>query len=50
MPGHASEQGGRTLTAENAVPLLLSDVYAQLPDPEQQDVFFSAAARSVFAR
>jgi len=40
--------GGRTLTAETAVPLLLNEVYAQLPDPEQQDVFFSAAARSVF--
>jgi hypothetical protein len=40
--------GGRTLTAETAVPLLLNEIYAQLPDPLQQDVFFSAAARSVF--
>jgi len=47
--GPVRTAGGRTLTADNAVPLLLSDVYAQLPDPEQQDVFFSAAARSVFA-
>ncbi len=38
----------RTLTAENAVPLLLNQVYADYPDPAVQDAFFAAAARSVF--
>ncbi|WP_423494743.1 DUF4012 domain-containing protein [Microbacterium esteraromaticum] len=37
-----------TISAENAVPLLLSDVYSLLPDPKMQDAFFAAAAASVF--
>lgn len=36
------------INAENAVPLLLSDVYSLLPDPKMQDAFFAAAAASVF--
>ncbi|MFI5914823.1 DUF4012 domain-containing protein [Dactylosporangium sp. NPDC051541] len=40
--------GGETLTADNAVRLLLSDVYARLPHQEQQDAYFAGAARAVF--
>jgi hypothetical protein len=40
--------GGRELSADNAVQLLLSQVYADIADPSQQNVFFNAAARSVF--
>ncbi|GAB3630751.1 hypothetical protein GCM10027421_01040 [Microbacterium shaanxiense] len=36
------------LTSENAVPLLLSQVYSLVPEPELQDAFFAAAASSVF--
>ena len=39
---------GETLTADNAVPLLLNEVYAKYPDPAVQDAFFAAAAQSVF--
>ncbi|QWZ08112.1 DUF4012 domain-containing protein [Nocardioides panacis] len=39
---------GRELTADNAVQLLLSQVYADIADPDRQNVFFDAAARSVF--
>lgn len=39
---------GETLTADNAVPLLLNEVYAKYPDPTVQDAFFAAAAQSVF--
>ncbi|MFJ5143990.1 DUF4012 domain-containing protein [Curtobacterium sp. NPDC088465] len=39
---------GETLTSDNAVQLLLSDVYAKYPDPEVQDVFFASAASAVF--
>jgi hypothetical protein len=44
----AGMPAGTALTADNAVPLLLSDVYARIPDPSVQDRFFAAAARSVF--
>ena len=40
---------GQTLTAENAVAMLLSDVYAQIPDPALQNVYFNAVASQVFA-
>ena len=46
--GPVETAGGRTLTAEGAVPLLLSQVYAEIPDPEKQNDFFNAAAGSVF--
>ena len=39
---------GDVLTSDNAVKLLLSDVYARYPDPPAQDAFFAAAASSVF--
>ena len=39
---------GDTLTSENAVKLLLSDVYAKYPNPQAQDAFFASAASAVF--
>ena len=39
---------GRELTADNAVRLLLSQVYADIADPDRQNDFFNFAARSVF--
>lgn len=39
---------GTKLTADNAVGLLLSGVYAQLADPAAQNLFFADAARRVF--
>ncbi|TFD26414.1 DUF4012 domain-containing protein [Cryobacterium lyxosi] len=39
---------GDQLNADNAVQLLLSDVYARYDDPKQQDIFFAAAAGAVF--
>ena len=41
---------GDTLTADNAVQLLLSDVYAKYPDPVVQDAFFASAASAVFTK
>lgn len=40
---------GDVLTAENAAPLLLNEIYFRYEDPRQQDAFFAAAAGSVFA-
>lgn len=37
-----------TLTAENAVPLLLNEAYIRFASGYEQDAFFAAAARSVF--
>ncbi|MBP1301308.1 DUF4012 domain-containing protein [Curtobacterium sp. 1310] len=39
---------GDTLTADNAVQLLLSDVYTKYSDPAVQDAFFASAASAVF--
>ncbi|MDM4761503.1 DUF4012 domain-containing protein [Galbitalea sp. SE-J8] len=39
---------GTELTADNAVKVLLSDVYAKYPDNAEQDEYFAAAASSVF--
>jgi hypothetical protein len=39
---------GASLTADNAVSLLLSDAYRDVPDPKLQDAFFAAAAKAVF--
>ncbi len=36
------------LTSENAVSLLLSQVYSLVPEPQLQDAFFAAAASSIF--
>ncbi len=41
---------GDSLSAENAVPLLLSQAYARWSDPAQQDAFFAAAASAVFGK
>ncbi|MCK8608293.1 DUF4012 domain-containing protein [Agromyces sp. C10] len=38
---------GDVLDAENAVRLLLSDVYARYPDPNDQDAFFAGATVAV---
>ena len=38
----------QTLTSDSAVRLLLSQVYADIPDPDRQNVFFNRVARSVF--
>ena len=45
--------GGTTdvqLTSDDAVSILLSQVYAEIDDPTEQDAFFSAAAGAVFDR
>ena len=39
---------GDSLTADNAVNLLLSEVYDRYDDPAEQDAFFAAAAGAVF--
>lgn len=39
---------GESLTASNAVSLLLSQVYQNIQDPQLQDVFFAQAANAVF--
>jgi hypothetical protein len=39
---------GQVLTSDNAVALLLQDVYADYPDPSDQDAFFAGAAAAVF--
>lgn len=39
---------GDVLSADNAVQLLLSDVYSRYENPADQDKFFAAAAASVF--
>ncbi|MGR0159139.1 DUF4012 domain-containing protein [Paenarthrobacter nitroguajacolicus] len=36
------------LTAENVVQTLLSDVYAQISEPQLQDVYFAGAANEIF--
>ena len=39
---------GGSLSASNAVSLLLSQVYQNIQDPHQEDVFFAQAANAVF--
>jgi hypothetical protein len=39
---------GDTLTAADAVPLLLNQIYFRYTDPKMQDAFFAAAAASIF--
>jgi hypothetical protein len=48
--GPVSLPGGGQLSTDNAVPLLLSEVYARFAEPAQQDAFFASAAASVFSR
>lgn len=40
---------GTLLTTENAVPYLLSEVYARYPDGETQDKVFASAAETIFS-
>ena len=40
---------GGSLTASNAVSLLLSQVYANIQNPAQEDAYFAQAANAVFA-
>jgi hypothetical protein len=40
---------GDVLSSDNAVSLLLTDVYERYEDPKEQDAFFAAAAASVFS-
>lgn len=57
VPPTTAEIGGRTftanaeavtLTADNAVALLLNQAYVTYPEGYQQDAFFASAAKSVF--
>ncbi|WP_298944483.1 DUF4012 domain-containing protein [uncultured Microbacterium sp.] len=41
---------GEQLTADNAVSLLLNEVYLRYENPADQDAFFAAAAAAVFAK
>lgn len=47
--GPISLPTGDELNAENAVRLLLNEVYLRYEDPRHQDAFFAAAAASVFS-
>ncbi|WP_426625041.1 DUF4012 domain-containing protein [Leifsonia sp. McL0607] len=40
--------GGRQITAENATAVLLTDVYREIGDRSQQDVFFGELTRAMF--
>ncbi|MGN7188360.1 DUF4012 domain-containing protein [Microbacterium enclense] len=40
---------GSVLTPENAVPLLLNEVYSRFPEPEEQDAFFRSSTQAVFS-
>ena len=46
--GPVQTVGGQTLTTDNVVPLLLSTVYAEIPDTSRQNDFYNAVARDVF--
>lgn len=48
--GPVALSSGDTITSANAVPLLLSDVYARYPASSQQDAFFSSAAAAIFTK
>ncbi|OZD31245.1 hypothetical protein CH252_39920 [Rhodococcus sp. 06-1477-1B] len=45
--GPVSLPSGDELTADDALPLLLSDVYRRFPDPRKQDAFFQSASAAV---
>lgn len=46
--GPVQMANGTTLTSDNAVQLLLSDVYATIEKPEDQDAFFGEVTQTVF--
>jgi hypothetical protein len=39
-----------SLTSKNVVKTLLSDVYAQIPEPSVQDLYFASVAKELFGR
>jgi len=41
-------EDGSTLTADNAVDVLLNGVYVNYPDPYAQDAYFASAAQQIF--
>lgn len=41
--------GDIEITSDNAVDVLLSEVYARIPNPADQDLFFAAAAQQIFS-
>ncbi len=48
VTGPITLTSGDVLSAENAVGLLLTEVYQRFPDPVDQDIFFANAATAVF--
>ncbi|TQJ29709.1 DUF4012 domain-containing protein [Microbacterium sp. SLBN-146] len=46
--GPVTLAGGDVLTSENAVSMLLNEVYLRYPDPADQDAYFASAAAAVF--
>ncbi|MBT1004469.1 DUF4012 domain-containing protein [Paenarthrobacter sp. DKR-5] len=49
LPSEAGLTGmPTTLTADNVVKTLLSDVYAKVPNPADQDLYFAGVAKKVF--
>lgn len=48
VPVPLGDGGPVELTADNAVQVLLDEVYSAEPDPARQDRFFAAATRAVF--
>jgi hypothetical protein len=47
--GPVTLASGTQINADNAVQFLLSDVYAQYPDPNIQDAIFASAAQAIFS-
>lgn len=47
--GPVTLPNGDTMTADNAVSLLLNDVYLRYPDPAAQNQFFAEATNAVFS-
>ncbi|MDN3311637.1 DUF4012 domain-containing protein [Microbacterium oryzae] len=48
--GPVQLETGDTLTSDNAVSLLLNEVYARYPEPADQDRFFESATSAVFEK
>ncbi len=46
--GPIKAAAGTTLTSDNAVDILLNDVYARYPNPLLQDAFFADSAKRIF--
>lgn len=50
VTGPVTLDDGTTLTGDDAVRVLLNDVYVRMTDPRDQDAFFAETAAAVFAR